>query len=348
MTLNSFASGVNTSFSSELNDNFDNALSLELKNHVRTLINRAGVYGVDTKDLWGEAYTSITGRNASVNTDRDNTNSAFINPGESVSSTGTNRYAHGITISTTGSNTSADTSSVDNFFDGDDTTYAYGTTERANGSFASYVGRTFTSTAVTYVRVKMTLTAYYTSGGEHYVDARLEKYNGSSWSTVYTFPITTQGTDGENIIFDGWVAVNDTVQGLRIAYNVISGASAAPSSTVLGVTDSGSCAIFYTMGWGVATTTGSLIEHAIPSGTFSSTISSAILSPIVANWEAGAAIEYKLTNASEDTGWLNADTVSSFTAFTSQPTKVIIRLVPKSSSPTVGYPAIRGFGVYAL
>ena len=35
-------------------------------NHIRQLIDRAGVYSADGKDLWGEAYVDATGRNNSV------------------------------------------------------------------------------------------------------------------------------------------------------------------------------------------------------------------------------------------------------------------------------------------
>jgi len=95
-----------------------------------------------------------------------------------------------------------------------------------------------------------------------------------------------------------------------------------------------------------------VIIHDIPTGTFSATISSAIgVAKIgTSGWEAGADIEYKLTNATEDTGWLdcgNSPLPQTFTAFTSEPTKLIVKLIPKSVSPSAGLPAINGFAVYS-
>jgi len=93
----------------------------------------------------------------------------------------------------------------------------------------------------------------------------------------------------------------------------------------------------------------SLIYHNIPTGTFSSTISSAFGTPFYNDFETGASVEYKLTGSSgaEDTGWLNSNEVSSFTAFTAEPDTLIVRLTPKSSIPTAGFPSIKGFWVLA-
>jgi len=93
----------------------------------------------------------------------------------------------------------------------------------------------------------------------------------------------------------------------------------------------------------------STIEHDIPTGTFGTTITNAIGVPLIEDWEDGANIQYKLTGSAgaEDTGWLDAmDTEpegSSFTAFTAEPDTLIVKLVPKTTSPTAGYPSIKGF-----
>ncbi|MFC2086480.1 hypothetical protein ACFLQ9_02040 [Bacteroidota bacterium] len=89
----------------------------------------------------------------------------------------------------------------------------------------------------------------------------------------------------------------------------------------------------------------SLIYHNIPNGYFSSGISNTIGVPLINDWEEGANIQYKLTNDTEDSGWLNYNVVSSFTPFTSEPTKVIVKLIPKADNPTPGVPAIYGFYV---
>lgn len=97
-------------------------------------------------------------------------------------------------------------------------------------------------------------------------------------------------------------------------------------------------------------TISNIVVHTIPTSTFSSTISKAIGVPLIDNWETDADIQYKLTNGSEDSGWLscgNTPSISSFTAFTSEPTTLTVKLIPKSSSPTAGYPSIKGFWVRA-
>ena len=93
-------------------------------------------------------------------------------------------------------------------------------------------------------------------------------------------------------------------------------------------------------------TTAKTVIHAIPTGTFSSTISTAVGVPMIEDWETGDDIQYKLTNAGEDSGWLscgNTPGVSSFTAFTSEPTTLTVNLIPKVSAPTTGYPSVKGF-----
>ena len=91
-----------------------------------------------------------------------------------------------------------------------------------------------------------------------------------------------------------------------------------------------------------------VIYHTIPAGTFSDTISKGIAVPFIADWETGADIDFKFINATEDSGWLNAlgnMETNVFTPFTSEPTAFLVRLIPKTTSPTAGYPSIFGFWV---
>ena len=90
-------------------------------------------------------------------------------------------------------------------------------------------------------------------------------------------------------------------------------------------------------------TTGSVdLEHTIPSGTFNSDVSSSICKTLIKDTESGASFQYKVSNASENSGWINDGELGTFTAFTSEPTTLTVKLTPKSSSPTIGYPSIRG------
>lgn len=91
-----------------------------------------------------------------------------------------------------------------------------------------------------------------------------------------------------------------------------------------------------------------IITHKIPSGTFSSTISSCIGVPMIEDWETGANINYKIVNATEDSGWLDYNERANFTAFTARPVKVIVKLIPKTTSPSAGFPSILGFSIKEL
>ena len=87
------------------------------------------------------------------------------------------------------------------------------------------------------------------------------------------------------------------------------------------------------------------IVHDIPTGTYKNNISTCIGVPKLVDYEDGASVQYKLTNTTEDSGWLDANKIASFTAFTSEPTQCIVKLIPKETSPTSGYPSISGFAL---
>ena len=89
------------------------------------------------------------------------------------------------------------------------------------------------------------------------------------------------------------------------------------------------------------------VGHTIPTGTFSSTLSSAFATFKAEDWESGADVQFKLTNATEDTGWLATNIAVSFTALTAEPDYFFVKLIPKTTSPTAGYPSINGSALYA-
>lgn len=83
----------------------------------------------------------------------------------------------------------------------------------------------------------------------------------------------------------------------------------------------------------------SIVEHDLPSGTFGTAINASFATAFVENPGDGT-VEYKLTNGSDDSGWLPINVVSEFTAFAAgEPTKVTFRLSPGSDD---GFPAIKG------
>ena len=85
--------------------------------------------------------------------------------------------------------------------------------------------------------------------------------------------------------------------------------------------------------------------HEVSSGTFSDTVSDTYGTALIADWDDGSKIQYKLYNSTSDTGWLEIDEYSSFTPFTSEPTKMRVKLLAASTSPTATYPSIYGVNV---
>jgi hypothetical protein len=90
----------------------------------------------------------------------------------------------------------------------------------------------------------------------------------------------------------------------------------------------------------------SFVEHVIPAGTFISTLSTAFMTFKADDWESGADVQFKLTNATEDTGWLDTNETVTFTALTAEPDNLIVNVIPKTTSPTANYPSINGVALY--
>lgn len=60
------------------------------------------------------------------------------------------------------------------------------------------------------------------------------------------------------------------------------------------------------------------------------------------------AVTTTIPSSTEDSGWLDVNAIHSFTTFVSSPAQLLVRLTPKSSSPSPGVPAITGFFLGAL
>ncbi len=304
----------------EVMANFNSGWSIALKNHIRQLIDRTGVYSADETDLWGEAYTAAAGRNNGVDTTATLTTAVFD----------TDKYVVTVDDEASGDTThDPDTwTSPENAFDNDSTTSATEVVENAT----KVLGKTFGAKTVQRAFVDF----YYYCGrvgdaGELIV--KLQSYNGSTWDDVETLVNLTSTQVAEGRVTQ-LVDISSSVQGVRLSFN-------STSSTGM------SAQTIYRLEYGDSAE--SQITHDIPTGTFSSTISSAIGSFIAADWETGADVDFKLTGTggAEDTGWLNTNEVSTFTAFTAEPDTLIVKLIPKITSPTAGYPSIKGFAVRA-
>jgi len=90
------------------------------------------------------------------------------------------------------------------------------------------------------------------------------------------------------------------------------------------------------------------VQITVPTGTFNTTITGAIIKNKIYTTETGATVEAKIANASDDSGYLTDGALKRFTVFgAGEPTKIITQLTGKSSSAAVRTPAISGTGVFA-
>lgn len=78
-------------------------------------------------------------------------------------------------------------------------------------------------------------------------------------------------------------------------------------------------------------------------GTISGTVTATELVVNDPDRETGDAVKYKLKNATQSDDALLTDTYNTLTNLTTNPTGIEIQLIPKSSSPTDGYPSVRTF-----
>jgi hypothetical protein len=98
-------------------------------------------------------------------------------------------------------------------------------------------------------------------------------------------------------------------------------------------------------------TTETEIYHTIPADSFGENVDGFFCVPLIEDWEDGANIQFKVLSANEDTGWLDCFTgttlplkpkIHAVTPFTAEPDELIIKLVPKTTSPTASYPSVKG------
>ena len=175
-------------------------------------------------------------------------------------------------------------SNPENFFDLNKNTFA---TASSGSSYNASLGKTFSPTFIKRVYVK----ADQNVSGSGTATVRVEKYDGSTWTTV-------QNLFTNNNSFEGYVNVDETVQGLRLFTN--------------GNTSSGGTSRYYYI--------------------------------------------FVLGDEENDTDWKDFNIsgttayakISEFTAFTSEPTAFVVKLIPKSVSPLPGVPSISGAGIKLL
>jgi len=306
----------------DINDTFNRLytkqmLGIQALNNIRQVCEGVTKISYGENDGFAEAYGSGAGTRSSVST------------GKTTATFSTNKYI--ATFNNHGyiSDTFVPFSNPLNIFDGNDATYAsYSGTEAQTG-----VGEYWTlDTYVTSIKIKAS-TSFLGSGNCNDRTIWLETYNGSTWTrhtalaTVYE-----QNSSDPALEYDDTFELNETTRGIRIIFSVSQSAGANYSAQV------------YTMERSI--TTDIIISQEIPTGIFESNVNKSFGQPLIEDWEEGANVEYKLVSSTASTDWLSYNTNNDVTEFIDPPTEVIIKLTPKDSSPTPGYPSIRGFYIY--
>lgn len=305
MTLYDFTGGEVLT-AGQLDTMYSAGWSVMLKNHIRQLIDRTGVYSADESDLWGDAFIDNTGRNDSVYGEG-------INP-QNVSKGNNNDVVTSYTIDYTINEDNTFISQVG--IGGSGQTVTIDIAISGTGSVANKTGQTLNDVSFTESDYSslfsdgdtVTVTVTKTAGAQLYVDQ-----SGSSMSGKYA-----DRDSGEN-----------------------QGPNGGPTYEAV-FSKSGTDATFDTDKYKTVSSATEFVYMEVPTGTFSATISSAVGSAIVEDWETGATIRFKLTNATEDSGWINQNEVTEFTAFTSEPTTLIVEM-----NPNAGDISINGFALKA-
>lgn len=329
MILSKFVSGVNTSFSSELNSNFAVSLRSNGLNLIRMLEDKVISFSSDGGE-WAEAYTDSNGRLDSVDTN------------ETTAIFDSNKFE---ALKMSSIDTNVDTiynpdnvNNEDNFFDESSSTSANISWSGTDGG-TSILGILFDegSTLINKIRIHARSRAAV-SGASGTTSARIELYinDGVDWVFHSTLDSDSNVNSSSTAEYNDEYDLNLSVYGIAVrcvatrptAWNTFSRHHN-----------------YYRMD-SIKSVGEVEVYHNVESGTFSNTTSSCIGIPKLKEWESGSSVQYKLTNTTEDTGWLNANEVSTFTAFTSEPTQCIVKLIPKSTSPSPGYPSISGFALY--
>jgi hypothetical protein len=335
--------GVDTSFSTKLNNNFATAYKLSLLNTIRQAKDRTINLSTGYQDPFVEAYTDTTGSMGSVTLPSQDI--GYDTSTLSIFSNNIDTDILAISTAATYSNNTVNVTITNepNAYDSNDSTYCtYFDTDNDASLYAGALGRTFTSRniyAVKYV-FQYVHTDLASSPGTYYV--KIQSYNGSTWSDVATVATIT----GSDVAYDSgkvsglYRGTITSCQGIRLYFDYQG-------------QDNGDDFNFYLFSLEAAMAANIVeaeLAHTIPSGTFPSNISSFYGVALIKDYEAGCDIQMKLTNSGNDSGYfsiLDSNIIAEFTAFTSEPTTCYVKLIPKAVGSTGKNPSIYGIGVYA-
>jgi len=326
-TADTAASATTAEGVPELQAQVDEVCTLIGLNAIRQMQNRAVDWSSGQIDGWAEAYTDADGQGGSV--DLEATNSYWY-PQAGVYLAGSPGVAGAIHNPTGFESPSL-------AFDDDVSTQARCSISQSSAGSLHSLGLTFPETYVSYARVVANASFYGGEYGDGVSLLKLQGFDGSTWTDLEI--LDSQNAPAYNNIYVGYsgaIAVNAALQGVRVVLDLRQSESSGKYSSV------------YELSYSTSGTS-SEIHHNLPAGTFAPNISQAIGVAMIDDWDGeDSNIQFKLTNtAGDDSGWLDVMNPSprfqSFTAFTSEPEKVIVRLVPKTNAPTGGMPSIKGF-----
>ncbi len=294
---------------SHINGIVNNLFIIEGQNLIRQMIDRTVPFSAGTIDIWGDAFTSVAGRNTSVipamtdatfSTDKYTTTASATSYvylqipkgtfnstiSSSIATVMLDDYEDGIDIKYKLESDSFATSGTlhdpdgftnpTNAFDGDVSTYA-----TLSGVVDVELGKTFSAKSIDYVQYHFRVKR---DGSSASITIKVQTYNGTTWDDEYT--IVSADIGASFVTYSGLVPIGSSVQGIRI------------SST--------------------STTTHSYEMNLIMEGT-----------------------------TEDETSWLDYNTITTLSTFTAEPTILGVQLIPKVSSPTAGYPSIKGVSVRA-
>ena len=329
MTLYKFTNGT-VANANEVNDNFATAISFPILNKVRQQQDRSVDDSSNKDDIFSDAYIDSTGRENTVNT--GNTTAIFNSTGlyyENAAVAGTT------TESNFDSQTGNDNNNTvqQNFTATQDlivTTVKYNIFDAQGYS---------TDMDVDIIVGGVSLASKAGSGSGN--GLKTVTFTLSDYSTYITagttFTVKVERTAGS----DQQMSRNTTIPSFTgtLYSNVTSG----PNNKA--ICGGGGLEVTKMIG---TTSTTKVVEHTIPTGTFASNVSTLIGKAFIKDTETGASITHRLENATENSGDIADGVMGGFTAFTSEPTKYIVKLTSKSTgTPSAGYPRIKGAGVYS-
>lgn len=303
----------------QVNANFNRAWAFSILNKIRQNIDRVSVDSAGQDDIFSEAYVDSNGQNNTVNT------------GATTALFDTNKYKPTFTINDAGTTESTGWSGTDishTVYDGVKITVTNDCAIKSVTTFGGFpiVGGTcrildsgkniihetsFVSFTATFDSVWLTTGDYFVVVGD----------SGASYASYRdgtpTFPrngtnlnITTSITGNTETSAFGYM-IGNIVTSTDITVNEV------------------------------------IIEHTIPANTYPATVSKLIGKVLFEDWESGITVQHRLENGSENSGWIDDGELGEFTAFTLEATKYLTKLTPKSSTPTPGFPSVRGSGFYA-